>query len=37
MVVLDSLLGDLSAARAEAGRSSHAAAAETASEHPAAS
>jgi len=37
MVVLDSLLGDLSAARAEAGRSSHAAAAETQSEHPAAS
>jgi hypothetical protein len=37
MVVLDSLLSDLAAARAESRHSTHAAAAETASEHPAAS
>jgi uncharacterized protein len=37
MVVLDSLLRDLDMARAESGHSTHAAAAETQSEHPAAS
>ncbi|HST09449.1 MAG TPA: C4-type zinc ribbon domain-containing protein [Terriglobales bacterium] len=37
MVVLDALLGDLSAARSESSHSSHASKAEPASEHPAAS